>query len=145
MRSWVSLLGRGPLEGQRLLVEKALHRLAVRRGLEAQRLRVRLVLQRTLPRTGVERNALVVAAAMSVAALFVPPRPDVALSVVAGAVLVGFSYWSLKRSVTALAEMLSRSGARRRERPSIPRRTPVRRAPRAFEHRELTSSTARPH
>ena len=43
---------------------------------------------------------------MSVAALFVRPRPQFAAAVAAGALLVGVSYWSLKRGVGALATMV---------------------------------------
>jgi len=55
----------------------------------------------------VERNAFAVACVMTVAALFLQPRPQVALSVAGGALLVGFSYWTLKRGVSALAAMVS--------------------------------------
>ena len=48
---------------------------------------------------------------MTVAACFVPPRPQLALGVVGGALLVGFSYWSLKQSVTILVDVLARRGA----------------------------------
>ena len=54
----------------------------------------------------VERNALVIGSAMTAAALFVRPRPQFALAVAAGALLVGVSYWTLKRGVSALAAML---------------------------------------
>ena len=57
---------------------------------------------------GVERNALVIAAAMTIAALFVPPRPAVALGVIGGALLVGLSYWSLKSGVAGLVEIVTR-------------------------------------
>ena len=46
---------------------------------------------------------------MTVAALFVPPRPQLALGVAGGALLVGFSYWTLKRGVTALAALVART------------------------------------
>ena len=52
---------------------------------------------------GVERNSLVIGAAMTVAALFVQPRPQLAIAVAAGAFLVWVSYWTLKRGVTMLA------------------------------------------
>jgi hypothetical protein len=55
----------------------------------------------------VQRNALVIAAAMTAAALFVRPRPQFALAVAAGALLVGVSYWTLTRGVSALAAMLA--------------------------------------
>jgi hypothetical protein len=54
----------------------------------------------------VERNALVIASVMAAAALFVRPRPHVAIGVAGGALLVGVSYWTLKRSVSAFAAML---------------------------------------
>jgi hypothetical protein len=47
----------------------------------------------------VERNVLVIATAMTGAALLLRPRPQLAVGVAAGALLVGFSYWTLKRSV----------------------------------------------
>jgi hypothetical protein len=56
---------------------------------------------------GVERNSLVVGAAMTAAALFVRPRPQLAVAVAAGAVLVGVSYWTLKRGVTMLAAVVA--------------------------------------
>src|SRR5688572_2172044 len=46
---------------------------------------------------------------MTVGALFVPPRPQLAIGVAGGAFLVGFSYWTLKRSVTALAALVARA------------------------------------
>ena len=55
----------------------------------------------------VERNVFVVASAMTVAALFVRPRPQIAIAVAGGAALVGFSYWTLKRGVTSLVSMLA--------------------------------------
>jgi hypothetical protein len=55
----------------------------------------------------VERNVFVIASAMTVAALFVRPRPQLAIAVAGGAALVGFSYWTLKRGVTSLVAMLS--------------------------------------
>ena len=55
----------------------------------------------------VERNSLLAGAAITVAALFVPPRPHVALGAAAGSVLVFFSYWSLKRGVSMLAELMA--------------------------------------
>ena len=60
---------------------------------------------------GVERNALVIGALMTVAACFLRPWPDLALGVVGGGLLVGFSYWSLKSGVSAMAAVLSTSGA----------------------------------
>ena len=51
---------------------------------------------------GVERNSLLIAAALTAAACFVRPWPDVALGVIGGALLVGFSYWSLKSGVSML-------------------------------------------
>ena len=66
----------------------------------------------------VERNSLITGAAISVAALFVPPRPHVALGAAAGAALVFFSYWSLKRGVSMLAALMVRDpGATEKERP----------------------------
>jgi hypothetical protein len=55
---------------------------------------------------GVERNTLIIASAMTTAALFITPRPAVALGVAGGAALVGASYWSLKRGVTGLVETI---------------------------------------
>ena len=46
---------------------------------------------------------------MTVAALFVPPRPQLAIGVAAGAFLVGFSYWTLKRGVTMLAALVAKT------------------------------------
>ena len=57
----------------------------------------------------VERNSFIIGAAMTVGALFVPPRPQLAIGVAAGAFLVGFSYWTLKRGVTALAALVARA------------------------------------
>ena len=57
----------------------------------------------------VERNALVIATVMTLAALLVRPRPQFAVAVAAGALLVGVSYWTLKRGVGAMAEMLVRT------------------------------------
>ena len=54
----------------------------------------------------VQRNSFLIGAAMTVAALFVPPRPQLALGVAGGALLVGFSYWTLKRAVEGLAAMI---------------------------------------
>jgi hypothetical protein len=51
---------------------------------------------------GVERNSSLIAAALTAAACFVRPFPDVALGVIGGALLVGFSYWSLKSGVSML-------------------------------------------
>ena len=55
----------------------------------------------------VERNAFVIASAMTVAALFVRPRPQLAIAVAAGALLVGVSYWTLKRGLTMLAALIA--------------------------------------
>jgi hypothetical protein len=55
---------------------------------------------------GVERNALLICAAMTVGACFVRPFPAVALGVLGGGVLVGFSYWSLKSGVTVLVDAM---------------------------------------
>ena len=55
----------------------------------------------------VERNSLVIGAAMTAAALFVRPRPQLAIGVAGGAFLVGVSYWTLKRGVTMLAAVAS--------------------------------------
>jgi hypothetical protein len=66
---------------------------------------------------GVERNAIVIGALMTIAACFMRPWPDLALGVVGGGLLVGFSYWSLKSGVSAMAAVLSTSatdGARPR-------------------------------
>ena len=60
---------------------------------------------------GVERNALVIGALMTLAACFLRPWPDLALGVIGGALLVGFSYWSLKSGVSAMAAVLSPAGA----------------------------------
>ena len=57
----------------------------------------------------VERNSVVIAAAMTVAALFVRPRPQLAIAVAAGAFLVGVSYWTLKRGVTMLAALVAKT------------------------------------
>ena len=65
----------------------------------------------------VERNAFVIGAAMTVAALFVPPRPRLAIGVAAGAFLVGFSYWTLKRGVTMLAALVAEDPGRGPENP----------------------------
>jgi hypothetical protein len=61
----------------------------------------------------VERNSLLAGAAITVAALFVPPRPHVAVGAAAGSVLVFFSYWSLKRGVSMLAELMAGDAKRR--------------------------------
>ena len=61
----------------------------------------------------VERNSLLAGAAITAAALLVRPRPQVALGAVAGAVLVYFSYWSLKRGVSMLAELMAGDAAAR--------------------------------
>ena len=55
---------------------------------------------------GVERNALLIGAAMTVGACFVRPFPAVALGVIGGGLLVGFSYWSLKSGVTVLVDAM---------------------------------------
>lgn len=55
----------------------------------------------------VERNSVVIGAAMTVAALFLRPRPQLAIAVAAGAFLVGVSYWTLKRAVTMLAALVA--------------------------------------
>jgi hypothetical protein len=60
---------------------------------------------------GVERNALVIGVLMTIAAGFLRPWPDLALGVIGGGLLVGFSYWSLKSGVSAMAAVLSTSGA----------------------------------
>ncbi len=60
---------------------------------------------------GVERNAIVIGALMTLAACFLRPWPDLALGVIGGGLLVGFSYWSLKSGVSAMAAVLSTSGA----------------------------------
>ena len=57
----------------------------------------------------VERNSFAIGAAMTVAALFVRPRPQLAMGVAAGAFLVGVSYWTLKRGVTMLAALVART------------------------------------
>jgi len=46
---------------------------------------------------------------MTAAALFVRPRPQLAIGVAAGAFLVGFSYWTLKRGVTMLAALVAKT------------------------------------
>jgi hypothetical protein len=56
---------------------------------------------------GVERNALIICTAMAAAACFVPPRPGMSLAVLAGGLLVGFSYWSLKMGVSALVAAIT--------------------------------------
>ena len=71
---------------------------------------------------GVERNALVIGAAMTVAALFVQPRPQLAIGVAGGAFLVGVSYWTLKRGVTMLAALVVKTpGAAQKTRPNAAR------------------------
>ena len=60
---------------------------------------------------GVERNSLVIAAALTAAACFVRPWPDVALGVIGGALLVGFSYWSLKSGVSMLVRRMTALGS----------------------------------
>jgi hypothetical protein len=60
---------------------------------------------------GVERNSIVIGALMTLAACFLRPWPDLALGVIGGGLLVGFSYWSLKSGVSAMAAVLSTSGA----------------------------------
>ena len=55
---------------------------------------------------GVERNALLICAAMTAGACFVRPFPAVALGVLGGGLLVGFSYWSLKSGVTVLVDAM---------------------------------------
>ena len=60
---------------------------------------------------GVERNAIVIGALMTLAACFLRPWPDLALGVIGGGLLVGFSYWSLKSGVSAMAAVLSTSGS----------------------------------
>jgi hypothetical protein len=57
----------------------------------------------------VERNSLIIGAAMTVASLFVRPRPQLAIGVAAGAFLVGVSYWTLKRGVTMLAALVAKT------------------------------------
>ncbi len=59
---------------------------------------------------GVERNALVIATAMTLAALGVEPRPAVALGVIGGAVIVGVSYWLLKSGVSQLVDLMTSRG-----------------------------------
>jgi ATP synthase I chain len=59
---------------------------------------------------GVERNALLICTAMTVVACFVPPRPAVALGVIGGGLLVGFSYWSLKSGVSVLVDAITARG-----------------------------------
>ena len=61
----------------------------------------------------VERNSLIAGATITVAALLVRPRPHVALGAAAGAVLAFFSYWSLKRGVSMLAELMAGGEAAR--------------------------------
>jgi hypothetical protein len=58
---------------------------------------------------GIERNALVIASVLTLAALFVEPRPAVALGVIGGAVLVGVSYWLLKSGVTGIVDLMTKS------------------------------------
>ena len=66
----------------------------------------------------VERNSLITGAAISMTALLVPPRPHVALGAAAGAALVFFSYWSLKRGVSMLvALMVNDPATKGKERP----------------------------
>ena len=60
---------------------------------------------------GVERNSLLIAAALTAAACFVRPWPDVALGVIGGALLVGFSYWSLKSGVSTLVLRMTAIGS----------------------------------
>jgi hypothetical protein len=59
---------------------------------------------------GVERNALIICALMAAGAFFVRPRPGMAVAVLAGGLLVGFSYWSLKTGVSGLVTAIT-SGA----------------------------------
>lgn len=44
---------------------------------------------------------------MTLAACFVPPRPQLAIGVAGGALIAGCSYWTLKRVVAAFAAMLA--------------------------------------
>ena len=60
---------------------------------------------------GVERNSLLIAAALTAAACVVRPFPDVALGVIGGALLVGFSYWSLKSGVSMLVLRMTALGS----------------------------------
>ena len=60
---------------------------------------------------GVERNSFLIAAALTAAACFVRPWPDVALGVIGGALLVGFSYWSLKSGVSMLVLRMTALGS----------------------------------
>ena len=96
---------------------------------------------------GVERNALIICAAMTLAACFVRPWPEVALGVIGGGLLVGFSYWSLKSGVTVMAATMvaigagspaARSGEDTTENPG-----PEATRPRANLRRELAKLTLR--
>jgi small-conductance mechanosensitive channel len=70
----------------------------------------------------VERNSLVIGAAMTVAALFVRPRPQLAIAVAAGAFLVSVSYWTLKRGVTTFAALVAKTpDAAQKTRPNAAR------------------------
>ena len=59
---------------------------------------------------GVERNALIICAVMTAAAFLVRPRPGMAIAVLAGGLLVGFSYWSLKIGVSELVTAITGAG-----------------------------------
>ena len=65
---------------------------------------------------------MIAASAMTLAACFVPPRPQLALGVIGGALLVGFSYWSLKQSVTVLVDVVARPRREGAEQPRKARR-----------------------
>jgi hypothetical protein len=77
---------------------------------------------------GVERNALIICAAMTLAACFVRPWPEVALGVIGGGLLVGFSYWSLKSGVTVMAAAITARSADSAPAPSTAATPPARSA-----------------
>jgi hypothetical protein len=60
---------------------------------------------------GVERNSFLIAGALTAAACFVRPWPEVAFGVIGGALLAGFSYWSLKSSVSMLVLRMTAMGS----------------------------------
>ena len=59
---------------------------------------------------GVERNTVVILAILTASAAVIARRADVVLGVVGGGALVGYSYWSLKGGVSALAALAAQGG-----------------------------------